>query len=80
MLLKGLLGGIISSNELKKSGGLISSPLRDDPIKIGKIALRWFVPPDIDVKKLKYMDLRAESLQPSEIAELSNSIFALKLE
>ena len=38
MLLKGLLGGIISSNELKKSGGLISSPLRDAPIKIGKNA------------------------------------------
>jgi len=32
--------------------------------------------PDIDVQKLKYMDLRAEILQPSEIAELSNSIFA----
>ena len=36
--------------------------------------------PDIDVQKLNYMDLRAEILQPSEIAELSNSIFALKLE
>ena len=36
--------------------------------------------PDIDVKELKYMDLRAEILQPSEIAELSNSIFALNSE
>ena len=34
--------------------------------------------PEIDVKELKYMDLRAEILTPSEIAELSNSIFALK--
>ena len=33
--------------------------------------------PDIDVKKLKYMDLRAEILQHSEIAELSNLIFAI---
>ena len=35
---------------------------------------------DIDVKELRYMDLRAEILQPSEIAELSNSIFALNSE
>ena len=34
--------------------------------------------PGIDVQQLKYMDLRAEILKPSEIAELSNSIFALK--
>ena len=34
--------------------------------------------PEIDVKYLKYMDLRAEILTPSEIAELSNSIFTLK--
>jgi 16S rRNA A1518/A1519 N6-dimethyltransferase RsmA/KsgA/DIM1 with predicted DNA glycosylase/AP lyase activity len=34
--------------------------------------------PDIDVKGLNYMDLRAEILKPSEIAELSNSIFKLK--
>ena len=34
--------------------------------------------PEIDVKELKYMDLRAEILTPSEIAELSNSIFTLK--
>tara|TARA_B100000287_G_C20209173_1_gene613405 strand:- start:32 stop:310 length:279 start_codon:yes stop_codon:yes gene_type:complete len=40
MLLNGLLGGIINSNELKKSGDLISSFLKDDPIKIGKIATR----------------------------------------
>ena len=33
--------------------------------------------PEIDVEKLKYMDLRAEILKPSEIAELSNSIFAI---
>ena len=32
--------------------------------------------PEIDVEKLKFMDLRAEILKPSEIAELSNSIFA----
>ncbi len=36
--------------------------------------------PDIDVQELKYMDLRAENLKPSEIAELSNSIFAIKSE
>ena len=36
--------------------------------------------PEIDVKKLKFMDLRAEILTPSEIAELSNSIFAIKSE
>ena len=36
--------------------------------------------PDIDVQELNYMDLRAEILKPSEIAELSNSIFALKSE
>ena len=36
--------------------------------------------PGIDVQQLKYMDLRAEILKPSEIAELSNSIFALKSE
>ena len=36
--------------------------------------------PDIDVEKLKFMDLRAEILKPSEIAELSNSIFAIKSE
>ena len=33
--------------------------------------------PEIDVEKLKYMDLRAEILKPSEIAELSNSIFTI---
>ena len=33
--------------------------------------------PEIDVEKLEYMDLRAEILKPSEIAELSNSIFAI---
>ena len=33
--------------------------------------------PEIDIEKLKYMDLRAEILKPSEIAELSNSIFAI---
>ena len=36
--------------------------------------------PEIDVEKLKFMDLRAEILKPSEIAELSNSIFAIKSE
>ncbi|OIR23368.1 MAG: ribosomal RNA small subunit methyltransferase A [Marine Group III euryarchaeote CG-Epi3] len=36
--------------------------------------------PEIDVQNLKYMDLRAENLNPSEIAELSNLIFALKSE
>jgi len=36
--------------------------------------------PEIDVQNLKYMDLRAENLSPSEIAELSNLIFALKSE
>ncbi len=36
--------------------------------------------PGIDVGKLKYMDLRAEILTPSEIAELSNSIYAIKSE
>ena len=36
--------------------------------------------PGIDVQELNYMDLRAEILKPSEIAELSNSIFALKSE
>ena len=33
--------------------------------------------PEIDVEKLEYMDLRAEILKPSEIAELSNSIFTI---
>ena len=36
--------------------------------------------PEIEVEKLKFMDLRAEILTPSEIAELSNSIFAIKSE
>ena len=36
--------------------------------------------PEIDVENLKFMDLRAEILTPSEIAELSNSIFAIKSE
>ena len=36
--------------------------------------------PEIDASKLKFMDLRAEILKPSEIAELSNSIFAIKSE
>ena len=36
--------------------------------------------PDVDVQELKYMDLRAEILKPSEIAELSNSIFVIKSE
>ena len=36
--------------------------------------------PDIDVQRLEFMDLRAEILKPSEIAELSNSIFAIKSE
>ena len=36
--------------------------------------------PEIDAAKLKFMDLRAEILKPSEIAELSNSIFAIKSE
>lgn len=36
--------------------------------------------PEINVQNLKYMDLRAENLNPSEIAELSNLIFALKSE
>ena len=33
--------------------------------------------PEIDVEKLEYMDLRAEILKPSEIAEHSNSIFTI---
>ena len=35
--------------------------------------------PNLDLDNLNYMDLRAEILTPSEIAELSNSIFQLKL-
>ena len=35
--------------------------------------------PNLDFDNLNYMDLRAEILTPSEIAELSNSIFQLKL-
>ncbi len=35
--------------------------------------------PNLDVDNLNYMDLRAEILMPSEIAELSNSIFRLNL-
>jgi 16S rRNA (adenine1518-N6/adenine1519-N6)-dimethyltransferase len=35
--------------------------------------------PNLDLDNLNYMDLRAEILTPSEIAELSNSIFRLKL-
>jgi len=33
--------------------------------------------PNLDVQKLEYMDLRAETLTPSEIADLSNSIFSI---
>ena len=35
--------------------------------------------PNLDLDNLNYMDLRAEILTPPEIAELSNSIFQLKL-
>ena len=35
--------------------------------------------PNLDLDNLNYMDFRAEILTPSEIAELSNSIFQLKL-
>ena len=35
--------------------------------------------PNLALDNLNYMDLRAEILTPSEIAELSNSIFQLKL-
>ena len=35
--------------------------------------------PNLDLDNLNYMDLRAEILTPSEIADLSNSIFQLKL-
>ena len=35
--------------------------------------------PNLDLDNLNYMDLRAEILTPSEIAELSNTIFQLKL-
>ena len=35
--------------------------------------------PNLVLDNLNYMDLRAEILTPSEIAELSNSIFQLKL-